>query len=140
MHYPNYVCDLRGKYNTCKAHFTSSDGVFHCAVCSYDVCWDCSFIETGEKEYVPKGAEEKKEKKERKPSKLESLFKKEVGLLKNLDIVSGNKAQMDKYGVKILPTLVLLKEDGETAVTLRAREDVLKGPMIMKKWMEMVKA
>lgn len=47
---------------------------------------------------------------------------------------------MKKYEVRGIPTLVVLKEDGETAATTTARGDIEKGPFTaMAEWMEKAK-
>ena len=45
---------------------------------------------------------------------------------------------MEKYGIRGIPTLVLLGKDGETAVSTTARGDIGKGLAAMNDWMEAV--
>lgn len=46
---------------------------------------------------------------------------------------------MEKYEINGIPTLIVLKEDGETAAEKAGRADVGKGPIGFKKWLDIVK-
>jgi len=40
MHYPSFGCDGKYKYKDClPGDKKSSEGVFHCTICSYDICY-----------------------------------------------------------------------------------------------------